>query len=219
MKAKLLLATALAAVTLILPAPVSASDECIDRDCTTIALFDTPKEASGAKPETPTAAQRYGTWGVDLAGMDTSIKPGDDFFRYVNGTWAAKTEIPADKTRYGAFEMLRDLSEVRVRGILDGWAAKKDLAPGSDEAKVASVYRSFLDEARVETLGLEPLEPQLKAIRKAKNRTDVARLMGRSMGSIGGSFFTASVSDDAKNPDKYALYLSQSGLGLPDREF
>src|SRR5207247_482718 len=86
-----------------------------------------------------TAAKRYGTWGVDLEGMDRSVKPGDDFFRYVNGKWAATTQIPPDKTSYGAFPLLGDLSEVRVRGILDRWAADKTLKAGSDEAKVAAV--------------------------------------------------------------------------------
>jgi putative endopeptidase len=165
------------------------------------------------------AAKRYGTWGVDLDAMDRSVKPGDDFFKFVNGKWAGSTQIPADKTSYGAFVMLGDLSEARVRGILDKWAADKNLKAGTDEAKVAAIYRTFLDEATVEKLDGKPIESHLNAVRKAKTHEDVARLMGSTAGTFGSSFFNAGVSDDAKNPEKYTLYLSQSGLGLPDREF
>ena len=166
-----------------------------------------------------TAAKRYGTWGIDLEGMDPTVKPGDDFFRYVNGKWVASTQIPPDKSRYGSFDMLRDLSEIRVRGILDRWAADKTLKAGSDEAKVAALYRTFLDEAKAEKLGAKPIEPYLQAVRKAKTHADMARLMGRTRASFGRSFFGASINDDAKNPERYALYLSQAGTGLPDREF
>ena len=164
-------------------------------------------------------APRYGTWGVDLSAMDTSVKPGDDFFRYVNGKWAATAQIPPDKTSYGSFVMLRDLSEARVRAILDRWAADKKLKGGSDEAKVAAFYRTALDEATIEKLDAKPIQPHLAAVKNAKTHADIARLMGRSSMTFGSSFFRAGISDDAKNPDKYALYLSQGGLGLPDREF
>src|SRR5688572_21645525 len=167
--------------------------------------------AEEAKSTTPSsaAAKRYGTWGVDLEGMDTSVKPGDDFFKYVNGKWAATTEIPADKTSFGAFATLGDLSEARVRALLDRWAADKSLKPGSDEAKVAAIYRTFLDEAAAEKLDAKPIQPHLDAVKKARTHEDIARLMGRSAGSFGSSFFGAFVTDDAKNPDRYALYLSQ----------
>ena len=167
----------------------------------------------------PITAKRYGTWGIDLAGMDTSIKPGDDFFGYVNGKWAATTQIPADRTSYGAFPMLSELSETRVHAILDSWAADKNLKPGSDEAKVATIYRTFLDEATVEKLDAKPIAPYLDTLRKAKTHDDVAAFMGHSARGFGSAFFGTFVSDDAKHPDIYTLYISQSGLGLPDREF
>jgi putative endopeptidase len=167
----------------------------------------------------PVGAKRYGTWGVDLDGMDRTVKPGDDFFRFVNGKWAAATQIPADKTSFGAFTMLGDLSEARVRAILDKWAADKKLKAGSDEAKVAAIYRTFLDDATAEKLDAKPLQPYFDAIKKAETHDDIARLMGRSSAGLGRTFISAFVSDDAKNPEKYALYLSQSGIGLPDREY
>jgi putative endopeptidase len=125
-----------------------------------------------------TTAQRYGKWGVDLEGMDRSVKPGDDFFRFVNGKWAATTQIPPDKTNYGAFVLLRDLSEARMRALLERWAADKKLKADSDEAKVAAVYRTFLDEAAAEKLDAKPIQPRLDAIRKAQSRESVAVLMG-----------------------------------------
>ena len=172
---------------------------------------------SDAKPSTE--AKRLGAWGVDLAGMDRTAKPGDDFFQFASGQWAKTTQIPPDKTRYGAFEELRDLSEVRVHAIVEKWAADKNLKPGSDEAKVAAIYRSFMDEAAAEKLDAKPLQPYLQAIKKAEKHEDVARLMARSTSGFGRSFFGGGVSDDAKDPDRHALYVGQAGLGLPDREF
>jgi putative endopeptidase len=174
--------------------------------------------AADEKPST-TDAPRFGTWGIDLEGMDRSVKPGDDFFQYVNGKWAASTTIPADRTSYGAFAVLSDLSEARVRAIVDRWSAEKNLKAGSDEAKVATVYRTFLDEATVEKLDGKPIAAALAAVKKVETHTDMARVMGRTSGSFGRSFYGAGVSDDAKNPEKYALYLSQGGTGLPDREY
>jgi putative endopeptidase len=178
-----------------------------------------PAQDAAKAAATTITAQRYGTWGFDLAGMDRTVKPGDDFFKYVNGKWVASTQIPPDQTRYGAFNMLRDLSEARVRAILDRWAADKTLKPGTESAKVAAIYRTFLDEAKIEKLDIKPLEPTLAAVKKAATHDDVARLMARSQAGFGRSFFGAGVGDDAKNPEKYALYVSQSGTGLPDREF
>ena len=162
-------------------------------------------------------AKRYGTWGVDLEGMDKSVKPGDDFFRYVNGKWVSTAQIPADRTSYGAFAMLGELSEARVRGILDKWAADKNLK--GEEAKVATIYRSFLDEETVEKLDAKPIEKSLAAIRAAKTHEDIAILTGRRAYSLGRPLFAAFVGDDAKNPDIYTVYVSQGGLGLADREF
>ena len=163
-------------------------------------------------------AKHYGTWGVDLSSMDTTVKPGDDFFRYVNGKWADATQIPADKTSIGSFQILRDLSDERVHAILDRWAADKTLKPGTDEAKVATIYRTFLDEAAVEKLDAKPIQPLLDAVREAKTRDDIARFAARP-GNFSESFFRPMITDDQKNPDRYALYITQAGLGLPDREY
>jgi len=181
---------------------------------TTLFAADAPSTTAA-----PAAAQRYGTWGIDVEGMDRTVKPGDDFFKYVNGKWAANTQIPPDKTSYGSFQMLFDLSESRTRAIVEGWAADKNLKAGSDEAKVAAFYRTFLDDAAVEKLDAKPLEKYLDAIRNAKTKDDIAKIMGRSAGAFGTAFVGAFVDADLKNPDVYTVYFNQSGLGLPDREY
>ncbi|GAA4868053.1 M13 family metallopeptidase [Luteimonas vadosa] len=204
------------AVALSMAAPLAAKDHdrCVDDACNIVALLDDSAPGGGGSV---IPAKRLGTWGIDTAGMDTSVKPGEDFFAYVSGNWAKTTEIPSDKSMYGSFLVLRDLSEARLRALVEGYPAG-DPATGGDAAKIAALYQGFMDEAAIEAKGVKPVEPQLAAIRSAGDRDAIARLMGRSMGGFGGSFFGASVSDDQRNPDMYTLYLSQSGLGLGDRE-
>jgi putative endopeptidase len=149
--------------------------------------------------------------------MDASVRPGADFFGYVNGSWARTTEIPGDRSSWGGFAMLRDLSEARVRQLVESYQMG-DPARDGDQAKVAALYHSFLDEEAVERLGAEPLRPYLDAIRAIGTREQIAESMGRSVGGVGRSFFGAAVFDDQRNPDRYALYMGQSGLGLSDRQ-
>ncbi|MEG3157024.1 M13 family metallopeptidase [Lysobacter zhanggongensis] len=197
-------------------APAAAHDTCVDDACHTIALFDGANDPGGGSTDA-IPANRFGTWGIDTAGMDTSVDPGADFFDYVSGTWASTTEIPSDRSSYGSFLVLRDLSEARVRKLLEGYALG-DPATGGDAAKIAALYHGFMDEATIEKLGAAPLQPHLDAIRAAADKDAIAALMGKRNESFGGTFFGAYVSDDQKNPDTYALYLSQSGLGLGDRQ-
>ena len=205
-----------------IPALVAAQPQahhCVDEACARQALFDAGDQGSGGSADVPAAAPRYGTWGIDLTGMNRAVKPGDDFFAFANGAWAARTTIPPDRTSYGAFAVLRDLAEGQVRGILEEWASSRTVAPRSDEGKVATLYRAFMDEAAVEKLDATPLAPKLEAIRNASTREALATLMARARMGAGRSFFNASVRDDVRDPERYTLYLSQGGLGLPDREF
>jgi len=177
-----------------------------------------------AKAEAPAAptpdlskAARMGTWGFDLAGRDTSASPGQDFFQYANGGYEKTLVIPADRTSYGAFDSLAELSQARLHGLLDKTAANR--AATGEQAKVGVLYRSFMDEAKVDALGAKPMAADLAAIKAEKTRSDIAREMGRSQKVFGGSIFGASVQVDGKDPDHYAVYLSQAGLGLPDRDY
>ncbi|EGF92575.1 pepO [Asticcacaulis biprosthecium C19] len=164
-----------------------------------------------------TSAARYGTWGVDLDGMDTSVAPGDSFFRYANGKALDALEIPADKTSYGAAYKLIDLAEARSQAIIEGLAARSDLT--GDDAKIAAMYRSMMDTQTVEARDAAPLAPLLASVRGIKTRSEMAAWMGRSSGTFGSSFFSAYVAADEKNPKINIVNMGQSGLGLPDRDY
>ena len=214
-KTLLSLATGLA---LAVSGPLAAHDttrDCLDDACTISSLFAADDQGS-ASTGGPIAAQRMGSWGIDTAGMDTSVKPGDDFFAYVSGNWAANTPIPSDKSSYGAFMILRDLSEARVHQQLEGYALGNPATDG-DAAKIAALYRGFLDEAAVNAAGITPLQPVLDTIAAANDKNAIARLMGQRNTSFGATLFGVSVSDDQRDPDNYTLYMGQSGLGLGDR--
>ena len=201
-------------------APAAAHEHrgaCLDDGCHMTALFGTDAGAADAAATATVAATRFGTWGIDTAGMDRNTRPGEDFFAYVSGTWAESTEIPSDKSMYGSFLVLRDLSEARVRGLVEGYVAQGDAATG-DAAKVAALYSSFMDETAIEALGAKPLAPYLDAIRGAADKDAIAELMGRAAGGPGATLFGLGVSDDQRDPDRYTLYMSQSGLGLGDRQ-
>jgi len=162
-------------------------------------------------------APRMGTWGFDLAGRDPTVSPAQDFYQYANGTYLKALEIPADRSRYGAFDGLNELSQNRMHAVLDKAAADK--AATGEAQQVGALYRSFLDEAKVNALGAKPLAADLAAIRTEKTRADIARTMGASLHMFGGSFFSGQIASDAKDPDHYAVYLGQAGLGLPDRDY
>jgi putative endopeptidase len=217
LKTTLLAAATALALSLAFPATATEADTCLDAACDLRALYETDNAPTGTAESGTIAAKRLGRWGIDTDGMDTSVKPGTDFFGYVSGNWAKNTPIPADRSSYGGFAVLRDLSEARVRQLVESYPAA-DPASGTDQAKVAALYRGFMDEAAIEKLGAKPLQPALEAIRNAKSKDDVAALMGRSNSTFGRSFFGIGVSDDQKDPDRYTLYMSQSGLGLGDRQ-
>ncbi|MDB5723058.1 MAG: peptidase, partial [Alphaproteobacteria bacterium] len=210
------LAFAASLIALCAPALAAAHENhaCIDEGCTIQSLLDDSK--GGAAVADPTAAIHYGSWGIDLAGMDRSVKPGDDWFRFVSGTWAQNTEIPADRSSYGPSAVLREVSEARMRKLLESYRAG-DKAH-SERAKAATLYQGFMDEQRAEQLDGRPLVARLSSVYAARTKEDMARLMGQSIGGFGASFFGPGVNDDAKQPTIYALYLRQSGLGLGDRD-
>jgi putative endopeptidase len=162
-------------------------------------------------------APRMGAWGFDLSGRDTSATPGQDFFQYANGGYVKALSIPADRSSYGAFDALNELSQSRLHVLLDKTAA--DTAAAGDRAKVGALYRGFLDEAKVNALGGKPMAADLAAIRAEKTKADVARQMGKAQHTFGGAIFAASAQVDGKDPDHYAVYLNQAGLGLPDRDY
>jgi len=166
--------------------------------------------------------------GIAVSHMDTSINPGDDFFRYTNGEWLKTTELPADRGRIGVFSALDDLSNKRVVGIIEE-LSKSDAKPGSNDRKIADLYNSYMDEKAIEDAGIKPLQAQLDAIRAIKDKHQLARALGGTLRAdvdalnntnfhtpnLFGLWVAPAFHDSAH----YAPYLLQGGLVLPDREF
>ncbi|MEO6338748.1 MAG: M13-type metalloendopeptidase [Caulobacteraceae bacterium] len=163
------------------------------------------------------ASPKYGTWGFDLSARDPAAKPGNDFFRYADGTGLDKLVIPSDRARFGNFDVLAELSQKRVRAVIEG--VPTNASPATEAGKIGAFYRGFLDEKQVESLGVAPLKPELDAVRKVKTHRDMAALMGRSPTSFASAIFSLHISPDDKDPNSYAVWLSQAGLGLPDRDY
>lgn len=157
--------------------------------------------------------------GIDKSHFNTSVRPQDDFFDYINGTWVEETEIPADKSAYGAFHMIYDENQIRLRDIIEDAAEKENKKPGSDEQKVGDFYLSYMDTAKIEELGLTPLENEFQLIESVENREDLAELYAHHLMIGVGTPFTFYINQDDKNYEEYILNFLQSGLGLPDRDY
>jgi len=169
--------------------------------------------AHGEAPKT-----QYGTWGVDLAAMDKSVRPGDDFFSYVNGTWSKSAVIPADRSSTGSFQDLEILSENRMKDIVTGLEAKSYGQLSPEEKQLRDLYDAYMDQKQIDSRGLAPEKTDLDYFASLKTLNDVARAMGdpaRETARVFADFVNA----DAKNSDIYRLYITQSGLGMPDRDY
>ena len=167
--------------------------------------------ADGSKPD-------IGSFGFDVAGMDRTTRAGDDFVTHTSGTYLKTLEIPADKTSFGMFTKLRDLSQERTRTIIEKAAASGG-APGSEAQKVGDFYASFMDEAAIEAKGIAPIKPELDKIAAIADKTQLAAMFGR-FSRIGVSTpIGVGVGPDRKNPDAFQVGASQGGLGLPDRDY
>lgn len=197
----------------LLAAPLFASAALVGATYAKPAPEAKPAVASPA-PATPAAAARpqFGSFGFDEAGMDRSVAPGDDFYAFGNGTWARTTPIPADKSNYGSFNLLSDLSETRTRAILD--EAAKDPA-----SKIGTAYATFVDRPAIDAKGLAPIRPWLGRIKALRTREGYPALLAEAARAGVGGPFGAGVGQDDKQPERYALNLGQSGLGLPDRDY
>ena len=157
----------------------------------------------------------YGPDGLDRSTWDTTTKPGDDFFRYANGAWYDAFEIPADKSSFSAFTVLSDMSEARIKLIIDELAAA---TPPVDtlEGKIAAYYNAHLDTDTINARGMEPVQPYLDTIAAIETREDLIRVFGTPGFA---SPFGGGVSIDAKQPDTHIVYMGQSGLTLPTRDY
>lgn len=186
-------------------------------------VADQPAQTAESQAEQESMAEQTTTSegfhsGLMLDNFDFSVRPQDDLFMFVNGTWYDETEIPSDMSSYGSFRILQEENEKRLRGIIED-ATEAPAEQGSNPQKIGDFYASFMDQERIEELGLSPLEDQLEKIRAAGNHTEITELMAelRPYGVSGPFGFY--VFADAGNPDYNALYLNQGGLGLPDRDY
>ena len=158
-------------------------------------------------------------FGIDLSARDPSTRPQDDFFQYVNGAWLARTPIPADQSSVTMGRDVANRVEARLHTFLGAAAAPGAVGLSDDETKVGAMYAAFMDAARIDALGVTPIVPLLDRVRGAKDRDALARLMGESAYDFGSSFFSIYIDADLKDPAHYAVYLSQNGLGMPDRDY
>jgi putative endopeptidase len=173
--------------------------------------------AEAPVPAADLVTPKYGTWGFDTSGMDPSVKPGDDFFRYANGKWAGRTEIPSDRTRFGNFDKLSVLSESRVHAIAEDAAAGK--LADKDGAKIGAAYAAFMNEALANKLGAAPMRPWLAKIRAVKTKEQFTDLMGSANSNGFTTVLPVGITIDAKSPTRYAVTTATGGLGLPDRDY
>jgi putative endopeptidase len=153
--------------------------------------------------------------GLDLEWVDADTRPQDDLFTHVNGRWLTTHVIPDDRAQDGTFVMLRDRAEADVRAIVDGAADQE----GDDARRIAGLYASFMNVERVEAQGVAPLRPLLEEIAAAPDRSALATVLGRRQREGRASLVSSFVSMDAKDPTRYLVHLSQSGVGLPDESY
>ncbi|MFZ0136636.1 MAG: M13 family metallopeptidase N-terminal domain-containing protein, partial [Candidatus Sulfotelmatobacter sp.] len=168
------------------------------------------------------------THGIVVANMDRSVKPGDDFYRYANGGWIRRTEIPPDRSDIGVIDSLIDLSQRRIAGLIEE-ATKANAPAGSNTRKIADLYHSYMDAAAIQAKGMAPIRPQLDAIAAVRDKHELARALGESLRADVdalncGCFHTPNlfglwVAPDFNDPEHYTAYLLQGGLEMPDREY
>lgn len=168
------------------------------------------------------------THGIQVANIDRSVKAGDDFYRYANGEWIKRTEIPPDRAAVGVFNKLADLASQRTADLIEE-IAKSNPVAGSEPRKIADLYNSYMNEQEIEKRGLEPLRPHLDAIKAIKDKRELARALGESLRADvdplnNTNFHTANlfglwVAPGFEDYQRYNAYLLQGGLVLPDREY
>jgi putative endopeptidase len=163
-------------------------------------------------PAPPPPKPQIGDYGFDETGMDKSVLPGNSFYKFANGAWDARTEIPADKSNYGMFIALDDLSRERTKTLIEESARDPN-------SRIGATYASFMDEAAVESKGLAPFEPWLSQIRGIKSKSQLPAMFAAAAQNGIGTPFGGFVNQDDKAPDQYILNFFQAGLGMPDRDY
>ena len=165
------------------------------------------------------AADRVLRSGVTATGFDAKVRPQDDLFRHVNGGWIAEAKIPAEYGTFGSFMELRDNALKDLRAIIENAARPENAASAPESRKIGDMYDAFMDEKKVEELGLEPIRGDLDRIDAVKDKAGFLRLMARLQRQGDGGLFRFGVAPDAKQSDREIVYLSQGGISLPDESY
>lgn len=174
-------------------------------------------QSCGEKPEAATEAPEVAA--IDLSLMDSTVSPADDFFRFVNGKWIDKTEIPGDQGRWGSFNELREQTNETVLNVLETAAKSDKYAAGTDQRKAADFYAIGMDSLLAERAGVQPLQPHLEQIASISDMASLQKYLSEQETYGGGAFFGFGVFPDLKNSKVMGTYLGQGGLGLPDRDY
>ena len=177
----------------------------------------TDEQQSKVATAAVTEKAELGSFGVDLTARNEAVKPGDDFFMYASGTWYNNYEMPADKTRYGAFSGLAERSEDDVKAIIEEIAARKDL--NAEEKLVADFYNAYMDTETLNKLGVAPIKPLLSEISDIASTDDLAEMFGKSWLTGNKAPFGGGMWFNRLDPNKYEMSLGAGGLGLPDRSY
>ncbi|MBN2013250.1 M13 family metallopeptidase [candidate division KSB1 bacterium] len=156
---------------------------------------------------------------IDPKNMDMSVKPGDNFFRYVNGGWLDRTEIPADKVSYNAIDIIRENRDKQVYDILEEVAKITDAEQGSITQKISDFYFTGMDTAKIEADGITPLQPEFDRIDKLSTKQEFQDLVARFHTYGLDPLFEGGIEQDFMNSSVYKFYLMQAGIGLPDRDY
>lgn len=181
----------------------------------------TPSGQTSAGTEAPTlnnGKPELGTFGVDLSNRDLTVRPGDDFARYANGTWIDNFEMPADRSRFGAFDNLAKISNQRINTIIQD-LVNSEPAAGTMEQKIADYYRSYMDVDALNTLGIEPLRPGLAAIDAIASVADLTQAFGHASLDTTATPIGFGIGADRVDPDRNQLAVSIGGISLPDRDY
>ena len=157
--------------------------------------------------------------GIEQGNMDKSVRPQDNFYRYINGGWINKNTIPDDKTAIGSFYDLRDKADDDVKAIIENLAATSDLKMGSDEQKVADLFRSYMNSEQRNMAGITPIQSIITAINNLQNKDELAEFFGKYSSAGINTPLALYISVDAKNSSSYAIHIWQNGLNLPDKDY
>ncbi|GAA0788347.1 MULTISPECIES: M13 family metallopeptidase [Pseudomonadati] len=180
---------------------------------------ETVATADVAKTATAAAVEKALTSGITFDNMDKNVRPQDDFYLYVNGGWMTSAEIPGDRTNIGAFYDLRENARDDVKAIIEDVSASDSLTQGTDEQKVADLYRSFMDVETLNKLGVTPLQATFDKIAALKDKNELVTFFGENQVNGGGTPLAFYINVDAKDSTRYATHIWQYGLSLPEKDY